>query len=67
MADFAQFGVAEKALGWTAGSFLQASADDSWQGSASELLERLNVIADDAVRRSKEWPGQPQHLGNKLR
>lgn len=39
-----------------------------WKGSSTALLEALGEITDDAVKRSKGWPTQPNVLsGNLLR
>jgi hypothetical protein len=43
------------------------AATGSWEGTATALLERLNVKATDAERRSKTWPQASNGLSNALR
>ena len=38
-----------------------------WDGVVGELLEALNIIVPDAIRRSKSWPTKPRTLSNELR
>lgn len=38
-----------------------------WEGTASELLTRLTDIAGEAVRKTKGWPSQANHLSNTLK
>ncbi len=38
-----------------------------WQGTASELLEKLNLRVSDQIRRSDQWPKAPNWLSNRLR
>ncbi len=38
-----------------------------WNGTAAELLEVLNALAPEAVRRSKSWPATARTLGAALR
>ncbi|KXG76613.1 hypothetical protein AN618_15060 [Fervidicola ferrireducens] len=38
-----------------------------WEGTASELLEALEVFIDDTTKRSVAWPKNPRNLGNRLR
>ncbi len=45
---------------------IQDSPEQIWDGTATELLTALNLIADQATRASKEWPGKPQALAKKL-
>lgn len=39
----------------------------SWTGTATELLARLESIADERVKRMKAWPASPRSLSNALR
>jgi hypothetical protein len=39
---------------------------DEWQGTASELLEKLEVLAGDQVVKSKYWPKAPHILSRRL-
>ena len=45
-----------------------ASADNfiEWRGSATELLEKLNEIATEGMRRAKSWPKEANHLTRRL-
>jgi hypothetical protein len=45
-------------------SFAQTS---DWEGTASELLEKLNEHVTDQTKRQKVWPNTPQILSNALR
>ena len=48
--------------------FLQAIVDKKvWQGTATELLDRLNRMADDLTQRQRSWPKSPRALSNALR
>jgi len=38
-----------------------------WEGTASELLEKLNRCATDAVRRDRAWPKDGTRLSSRLR
>jgi len=38
-----------------------------WEGTASELLEALEVFIDDTIKGSIAWPKDPRSLGSKLR
>jgi hypothetical protein len=94
MADFAKWVVAcEPALGWKAGTFLDAyqanrsSANElalesslvsnhvvkllqdkrKWEGTASQLLARINSLADDREKELKFWPQTPRALSGTLR
>lgn len=40
---------------------------EAWEGTASELLEALEVFIDDTTKRSVAWPKNPKNLGNRLR
>jgi hypothetical protein len=42
-------------------------AQQSWEGSATELLNALNTRTDEAIQRQKSWPRQPRSLSNALR
>jgi hypothetical protein len=41
--------------------------EKAWSGTATDLLKTLNLYTDDAVTRTKAWPGGPQLLSRKLR
>ena len=43
-----------------------ASEADGWQGTASELLERLRDFVDDDQRHDKEWPKAANVLSSRL-
>jgi hypothetical protein len=48
--------------------FLQAIADkEVWQGTATELLDRLNRTADDLTQRQRSWPKSARAVSNALR
>jgi hypothetical protein len=38
-----------------------------WLGTATELLNELNAVADDGTRRQKNWPSSSRSLSNILR
>ena len=38
-----------------------------WSGSATELLEELNLLVDEQTKQSKEWPKSASPLGRKLK
>jgi hypothetical protein len=38
-----------------------------WEGLFSELLEALNGIVSEAIKRSKGWPTKPRSLSTELR
>lgn len=42
-------------------------AENEWSGTATELLRDLTVYADEAIKRTKAWPGGPQVLSKKMR
>lgn len=39
----------------------------AWEGSATDLLDALNALADESVQRAKDWPKSPQAMSNALR
>ena len=41
--------------------------EKAWSGTATELLKALSFYADEAITRTKAWPGGPQLLSRKLR
>jgi hypothetical protein len=43
-----------------------ASGADGWQGTASEMLERLRDFADDDLQHDKEWPKAANVLSSRL-
>ena len=48
--------------------FLQTIADkEVWQGTATELLDRLNRMADDLTQRQRSWPKSARAVSNALR
>jgi len=50
------------------GLILQLLAtSESWEGTASELYDDLDVLADDKIRRRKDFPGSPDSLSTRLR
>lgn len=38
-----------------------------WEGTPTDLLKALNVVADESQTRAKEWPTTPNLLGRSLR
>ncbi len=38
-----------------------------WDGTATELLQRLNTVASEQERHSKAWPQSPKGLSNAIR
>ena len=40
---------------------------NGWEGTATELLEELNKVADEITRRSRLWPQTASALGSKMR
>ncbi len=40
---------------------------NEWQGTASELLDKLNLRVSDQIKRSDQWPKAPNKLSNRLR
>ena len=38
-----------------------------WTGTASELLDRLRVFANESMTRSRDWPNSPDALANRVR
>ncbi len=93
MADFALWvTAAEPALGWTAGSFMQAysgnrtsandlaldasplssairslASENSWEGTATELLSALALQVSSQVAGQRGWPTSTRALSNALR
>jgi hypothetical protein len=41
--------------------------ENVWIGTATELLQMLGFYVNDAVKRSKAWPGGPQVLSRRLK
>lgn len=41
--------------------------DKCWMGTATQLLQSLNVFADEALRRQPTWPRSPKVLSSALR
>lgn len=41
--------------------------EESWTGTAAELLEKLTALADTQVRQARTWPATPRLLGATLR
>jgi hypothetical protein len=52
-------------VGSTVRQFAQEEA--LWTGTASELLDRLRVFANESSTRSRDWPNSPDALSNRLR
>ena len=44
-----------------------ALATNGFDGTATDLLARLNALASDETRKQKEWPKQPHTLSGRLR
>ena len=51
------------------GSTLRLFAEEwtPWTGTASELLDRLRVFANESMTRSRDWPNSPDALSNRVR
>ena len=51
------------------GSTLRLFAEEEapWTGTASELLDRLRVFANESMTRSRDWPNSPDALSNRVR
>jgi hypothetical protein len=49
------------------GPFIKELAKDGFTGTATTLLDKLNKLADEDIRRSKEWPKRPNKLSGMLR
>ena len=51
------------------GSTLRLFAEEEapWNGTASELLDRLRVFANESMTRSRDWPNSPEALANRVR
>ena len=47
--------------------FVDECPDHEWEGSATELLKGLNMLAEDRVKGGQEWPKTPHSLSGKLR
>src|SRR5262249_5510992 len=45
----------------------QLAEGEGWQGTASDLLQRLTTLASEDVARSKDWPKKPHTLSGRLR
>jgi hypothetical protein len=46
---------------------LEDGRENVWIGTATELLQMLGYYVNDAVKRSKAWPGGPQVLSRRLK
>ena len=44
-----------------------AEEEAPWSGTASDLLDRLRVFANESTTRSRDWPNSPDALSNRLR
>jgi hypothetical protein len=44
-----------------------AEEEAPWTGTASTLLDRLRVVANESMTRSRDWPNSPDALSNRLR
>lgn len=42
------------------------AANETWSGTPTELLEKLDSLASEATKRARTWPGGAQALGNRL-
>ena len=51
------------------GSTLRLFAEEEapWNGTASGLLDRLRVFANESMTRSRDWPNSPEALANRVR
>jgi hypothetical protein len=47
--------------------FISHKADMGFNGSAQQLLEDLNIIANEQIKRQKTWPKNGRSLSNALR
>lgn len=47
--------------------FMGGQGAREWQGTASELRERLAHVVGEQVARSRSWPASAQALSNRLR
>jgi hypothetical protein len=54
------------ALAWPAGSLCNREAG-VWVGTATELKAQLENVTGESVRKSKDWPRQPNKLSSALR
>ena len=52
-------------VGSTVRQFAQEEAP--WTGTASDLLDRMRVFANESSTRSRDWPNSPEALSNRLR
>ena len=46
---------------------LEDGRENVWIGTATQLLQMLGSYANEAVKRSKAWPGGPQVLSRRLK
>lgn len=46
--------------------FAEVEIDDTWSGTPSDLLAKLNARANRGTQRSREWPQNPISLSKKL-
>ena len=46
---------------------LEDGRENVWIGTATELLQMLGSYVNEAVKRSKAWPGGPQVLSRRLK
>ena len=49
------------------GTLVCAIAEKGFEGSMTELLDSLNALADDKLKRSKSWPKTPRGLSGQLK
>jgi hypothetical protein len=54
-------------VGTVVKSFMEAHNFKTWEGTATELLDDLEMTADDRTRRVKGWPQAANDLSGKLR
>jgi hypothetical protein len=48
-------------------TLLKCITSEAWEGTSQELLAYLGEQADDALRKSREWPKTPRALSGELR
>ncbi len=47
-------------------TYIKDHRPDGWQGTASEWLDALNLVASESAKRMHLWPKTAQGLGNRL-
>ncbi len=54
-------------MGRTPSEWTDEATERTWRGSASRLLDQLNLVAGEETRRARGWPKTPAHLSSRLR